>query len=141
MERNHSNMLVPYSHHRSIVDQPQHLVHAVHHGTASLYNCCRSVCLQHVRLCMKIGFLQYISSVGRRSCILALSPTGHAGGSRVYATVTVWVPAMFHGACSGRSKSRSLASHHRVAFRESRGEQHSRKHTHLLSAFCSTETR
>ena len=35
----------------------------------------------------------------------------------------VWVPAGFHGACSGRSKLRNLASNHGVAFRGARAEQ------------------
>ena len=57
-------------------------------------------------------------------------------GTRLYTTVQVWVPAGLRGACSGRSKSRNLASDHGVAFRGARAEQDSgKRRCHL---FCST---
>ena len=37
-------------------------------------------------------------------------------GGRVYTTAQVWAPAGLHGARSGRSKSRELASNHGIAF-------------------------
>ena len=37
-------------------------------------------------------------------------------GVRLYTTVQVWVPGGLRGACSGRSKSRNLASNHGIAF-------------------------
>ena len=38
-------------------------------------------------------------------------------GTRLYTTTQVWVPAGLRGACSGRSKSRNLASDRGIAFR------------------------
>ena len=38
-------------------------------------------------------------------------------GGRLYTTAQVWVPTGPRGACSGRSKSRNLASNRGVAFR------------------------
>ena len=44
-------------------------------------------------------------------------------GGRLYTTVQVFVPAGLRGACSGRSKSRDLASNHGIAFRRPRAYQ------------------
>ena len=53
---------------------------------------------------------------------LALSAAGHAGGPRVL-TAKVWPPDGLRGACSGRSKSRELASNYGIAFRRARANQ------------------
>ena len=58
-------------------------------------------------------------SAGRGS-FLALSAAGRA---RVYTTAQVWVPAGPRGACSGRSKSRNLASNRGKAFVPARAKQ------------------
>ena len=55
-------------------------------------------------------------------------------GARLYSTAQVWVPGGLRGACSGRSKSRHLASNHGVAFRGARAEQDNGNST----CFCST---
>ena len=44
-------------------------------------------------------------------------------GARLYTTAQLWGPAGFRGACSGRSKSRILASNRRIAFRPARADQ------------------
>ena len=44
-------------------------------------------------------------------------------GTRPHATVQVWVPAGLRGACSGRSKSRNLASNDGIALRPARANQ------------------
>ena len=55
----------------------------------------------------------------------------------MYTTAQVWVPGGLRGACSGRSKSRNLASDHGVvAFRGARAEQDNGKPACQL--FCST---
>ena len=56
--------------------------------------------------------------------------------AHLYTTAQVWVPGGLRRACSGRSKSRSLASDHGVAFRGARSEQDYRKPTCQL--FCCT---
>ena len=57
-------------------------------------------------------------------------------GACLYTTVPVWVPVGLRGACSGRSKSRNLASNHGVAFRGARAEHDNGKPTCQL--FCAT---
>ena len=57
-------------------------------------------------------------------------------GTRLYTTAQVWVSGELCGACSGRSKSRNLASNHGVAFHGARSEQDNRKPAHQL--YCST---
>ena len=57
-------------------------------------------------------------------------------GAFLHTTVQVWVPGGLRGACSGRSKSRKLASIHGVAFRGAGAEQDNGKPTCQL--FCST---
>ena len=48
---------------------------------------------------------------------------GARRGAAWYTTAQVWVPGGLRGACSGRSKSRNLASSRGVAFRGARAEQ------------------
>ena len=43
--------------------------------------------------------------------------------ARLYTTVQVWVQIGLRGACSGRSKSRNLASTQGIAFRPARASQ------------------
>ena len=60
-------------------------------------------------------------------------------GARLYTMAQVWIPGGLRGACSGRSKSRNLASNRGVAFREARAEQDNGKPTCQL--FCSDKPR
>ena len=76
-------------------------------------------------------------SYGRGS-FLVLSAAGDAGGLRVH-TAQVWAPAEVRGTCSGRSKSRNLASNHGVAFRGVRAEQDDGKPTY--QPLCPNNTR
>ena len=57
-------------------------------------------------------------------------------GGHLYTTAKVWVPGGLHGASSGRSKSRNVASDHGVAFRGARAEQDDGKP--ICQLFCST---
>ena len=59
---------------------------------------------------------------GARGSFLALSSPGHPGGPLVH-WAQVWVSGGHRSACSGRSKSRTLASNRGVAFRGDSAEQ------------------
>ena len=59
---------------------------------------------------------------GTRGSFLALSSPGHPGGPLVH-WAQVWVSGGHRSACSGRSKSRTLASNRGVAFRGDSAEQ------------------
>ena len=61
-------------------------------------------------------------------------------GARLYTTAQVWVPGRLRGACSGRSKSRNLASNHGVAFRRAKAEQDNGKPTAAVVERSNTVT-
>ena len=88
-------------------------------------------------LCIKSSFF-----TGRQNFslpvagLLSRSRLRGTQGTRLHTTVLLWVLAGLHGACSGRSKSRSLASDHGVAFREARVEQDNEKPNMLRSFFA-----
>ena len=62
-------------------------------------------------------------------CLLSRSRLGGTQGGRLYTTIQIWVLAGLHGACSGRSKPRILASNHGVAFRGARAGHYNGKLT------------
>ena len=96
----------------------------------------------HIFTCSCVFFFNNCTlSSGAGRSFRALSAARHAG-SHLYTKVQVWVPGGFRGACSGRAKSRNLASNHGVAFRGARAEQDNGKPT-LLALFllrCCTAT-
>ena len=69
------------------------------------------------------------------SGLFSLSRLRVTQGAHLYTTVQVWVQAGLHAACSGRSKSRNLASNLGVSFRGARAKQGNGKPTYLVSAF------
>ena len=72
---------------------------------------------------------------GGRGFFLVLSSAGHQGG-RLSTTAQVWVPAGLCGACSGRSKSRILASKRGIDLRPAKANQaYAKPRYHFLSFF------
>ena len=58
-------------------------------------------------------------------------------GDRVNTTVQVWVPGGLRGACSGRPKSRNLASNREVVFRGARtGENNVNPHIRCFASLA-----
>ena len=83
---------------------------------------------------IEILLLPYILSTFRRFSpapvdLFSRSRLRGMQGARLYTAAQVWVPGGVRGACSGRSKSRNLASNHGVAFRGARAEQDNGKPT------------
>ena len=80
--------------------------------------------LAYVRMCIFTFFFAEYEAFRFRSRVFhrALGMRGMQG-TRLYTTLQVWVPGGLRGACSGRSKSRNLASHHGIAFRRARADQ------------------
>ena len=84
-------------------------------------------------LCIKLSFFSGIQNFHLPAAgLLSCSRLRGTQGPRLYTTVQVWVQAGLHGACSGRSKSRSLASKHGVAFRGVRADKDNGKPTFQL---------
>ena len=73
---------------------------------------------------------------------VGLSPRSQLPGTqgpRLYTTAQVWVPGGLRVACSGRSKSRNLASDRGVAFRGARARAKQWKNPHFFSDIFRSE--
>ena len=68
--------------------------------------------------------------------LLSRSKLRGTRGARLYTTAQDWVPGGLRGACSGRSKSRHLASNRGVAFRGARAVYDDGKTTCQLFCPC-----
>ena len=71
----------------------------------------------------RVFFFQQLHVFLRRPWVFSCSRLRGTQGARLYTTAQFWVPGGFRGACSGRSKSRNLASTRGVVSREARAEK------------------
>ena len=80
---------------------------------------CTYTCMYEIDLFCGIQNFFYLAAVG----LFSRSQLRGTQGARQYTTVNVWVSAELRRACSGRSKSRNLASNHGIGFRPARANQ------------------
>ena len=72
----------------------------------------------------------FFSSAGGSFLVFSAAGPRHAGGPRAH-TAQVWAPAEVRAASSGGSKSRKLASNHKIRFRRPRASQAHRNPKHF----------
>lgn len=104
--------------------------HGVHFTDANinrsigLRSCVYQVLPGALYICMyKTGFFRGTSLSLRAEGFFLCSRLRGTQGGRIYTAALAWAPAGRRGACSGRSKSRELASNHIIAFRPASAKQ------------------